>query len=363
MKILQVCSGTLVNGAIVHALMVTRELARRGHHVTLLCQADSWIGEQMATEPVRVVYSNMRRWPPHELGRVATLVRRRGIDVIQTHLSRAHFFGVLLRWMTGVPCVATAQSRHFQLHWMFNDCVVAASEATRTFHCRQNLVRPSRAVTIHNFADVRRLHHPAADARQRVRREFDVPDDALLIGSVGDLVPRKGQLSVVEALPRVLAAAPNARLVLVGPAKDPDYTALVRQRAEQLGVAAAVVFAGRRDDMPDVYAALDIKILASLEDSLPLAILEAMAAGLPVVATTTGGIPECVHDGKTGLLVPPGDSDALATALVRLLGDPALRRACGQAGQQLAAQSFSPESHARALEGVFARLIRHRAAA
>ena len=168
---------------------------------------------------------------------------------------------------------------------------------------------------------------------------------------------------MVEALPAVLAAVPNTRLVIVGPAKDPDTRRWSDGVPNSWMWLSAVLFTGRRNDMPEVYAALDIKVLASLEDSLPLAILEAMAAGLPVVATTTGGIPECVVDGVTGLLVPPGDPDALAAALVRLLADPALCHQYGRAGQELAARRFSPESHAEALEGVFAKLIRQRRAA
>jgi glycosyltransferase involved in cell wall biosynthesis len=363
MKILEICSGTLVNGAIIHVQLLCRELARRGHRVWAACRPDSWIGQQLADGPAEVVWSSLRRWPPGELRRVAQLVRQERIDVIHTHLSSAHFFGVLLRWMTGVPCVATAQSRHFQLHWMFNDRVVAVSEATRAYHCRWNLVRPGRTVTVHNFVDDRAIQAVPQQTREAVRRQLGVPDNALLAGAIGDLFPRKGQLGLVEAMSQVLREVPNAWLLLVGPAKDPRYTAQVRARAEQLGIGGRVVWAGQRDDVHCLLAAMDVKVLASLEESLPLAILEAMAAGLPVVATRVGGIPECVRHGETGLLVPPDDRTALAAAIAALLNDGELRRTFGAAAQRCIRERFSPESQTAAIERVFSDVAARRKAA
>ena len=111
------------------------------------------IAEQARGGPVEVVLSDLRRWPPGENRRIAELVRRRRVDVIHTHMSRAHFFGVLLRWWSGVPCVATAHSRHFQLFCRFNDRVIAVSEPTRRYHQRWNRVSPNRMLTIPNFIE------------------------------------------------------------------------------------------------------------------------------------------------------------------------------------------------------------------
>jgi glycosyltransferase involved in cell wall biosynthesis len=360
MHIMQICSGTLVNGAIIHAVLLSRELAARGHRVTMVCRPGSWIGEQLSADPVEIVRSDLHRWPPGELRRLAALVRQQGVDVIHSHMSSAHFFGILLRWMTGTPCVATAQSRHFQLHWMFNDCVIAVSEATREYHCRHNFVRRSRSETIHNFIDYQRLQQVPADARRRVRESLGISQGAMLVGAIGDVFPRKGQIHLVEAMPSILDAVPNAHLLVVGPPKDPRYAAAVRDRAAALGVEHAITWAGERNDVAELIAAMDLKVLASLEESLPLSILEAMAAGLPVVATTAGGIPECVRHGQTGLLVPPADSRSLASAIVRLLGNADLRRQYGEAARQRIVEHFSAESHTSSLETVFARLITRR---
>jgi len=153
MRIMEIVSGVGVNRAVTHCLVLTRELARRGHAVTLVCRPDAWIARQLAVDPVDVIPSDLHRWPLDELRRLAALARERRIDVVHTHMSRAHSFGVLLRWAGGLPCVATAQSRHVQLHWMFNDRVIAVSDTTRRFHRSYNLVRADRLVTIPDFVD------------------------------------------------------------------------------------------------------------------------------------------------------------------------------------------------------------------
>lgn len=363
MRILQICSGTLVNGAIVHALLVTRALARRGHEVAMLCRPGAWIGSELAADPVEVVRSELRRWPPWDLRDAAAMVRQRGCEVVQTHMSSAHSFGVLLRWMTGVPCVASAQSRHIQLHWPWNDCVVAASESTRRYHCRYNFVRSARAVTIHNCVDLARFDRCSREMRMTVRRQWGLDEGHLCVLCVADLVPRKGQIYLVEALAPLRQRFPHLRLVLVGPAKDPAYADHVAQRAKQLGLADTVVWAGQRHDLPEVYAAADLDVLPSLEETLPLVVLEAMAARLPVVATTAGGTPECVEHGSTGFLVPPADPRSLSESLAKLVSDEALRHRFAQAGRRRVEEQFSVEHHVSALEEIFDRLARRRRAA
>jgi glycosyltransferase involved in cell wall biosynthesis len=363
MNIMEIVSGTPVNGAILHSLLLTRQLICRGNRVTMVCRPGAWIGQQLLAEGVEVIWSDLHRWPTDELRRVAAIVRERQIDVIHTHMSRAHFFGVLLRWFTRVPCVATAHSRHFQLHWMLNDWVIAVCDATRNYHRRYNLVRANRIETIHNFIDHGRMDEVPHDARPRLRASFGVEPSWPLLGAIGDVVPRKGLIHLVTAMPEVLAAVPDARLLVVGDPADTEYVAQAKAIAEQSGIASRVLWAGRRDDVAEILTALDLFVLPSLEESFPLAILEAMAAGLPVVATTVGGIPECVEPGVTGTLVPPTDSHALAEAIVRLLRQPGLRQQFGEAARRRVRTNFSAESQTPRIEAVFSRVRNQRQAA
>ncbi len=365
MKIMEIASGVHVNGALHHCALLSRELIRRGHEITLLCRPGAWIAEELAADPIDVLFSDLRRFPLDELHRVAAEIRGRGIEVVHTHMSRAHFFGALLRWFAGVPSVATAHSRQVQPHWMFNDLVIAVSDATRRFQCRYNLVRPSRITTIHSFIDPRRLTCVPADARARFRQKLGVGDQTPLFGTLGTILPRKGQLHLVRALPAILAAVPEARLVIIGEIMDEhrQYQAKLERTAEQLGVSSRIVWAGYCPNAYEVLAALDVFVLASLEENLPMVILEAMALGLPAVATAVGGIPECVVSGETGLLVPPANPEAMAAAVAGLLVDPAQRRRLGEAGRRQVHESFSLESQATRIQAALQTVVSRRRAA
>jgi L-malate glycosyltransferase len=342
MNVMEIVSGAGINGAIVHCLLLTRELARRGHAVTLVCRPGAWIGTQLQGEPIEVIESDLHRWPPDELRRITAALRARRIEVVHTHMSRAHFFGVLLRWWSGVPCVATAHSRYFQLHWMFNDRVIAVSEATRRFHRLYNFVRPNRIEVIPNFVDHQRFANVGPEVRPAIRAALGIDDAVPLIGTVGQVTPEKGISHLVRAMAKVAEVIPEAQLLVVGDGPD-TYLKQIKSAARQLGVASSIRWIGHRTDVPEVVAALDVFVLASLEENFSLATTEAMAAGLPVVATTVGGLSECVINGETGILVPPADSDALAAAIIALLRDPELRRRFGYAGRTRVQRLFCPD--------------------
>ena len=354
MRIMEIISGATVNGAIITCLETTRALQKLGHEITLVCRPRAWIGKQLERDGIDVIDSDLHRWPTDELRRIHSIARDKQIDLLHTHMSRANFFGVLLRRVSGIPCIATANCRHIQLHWMFNDYVVAASEATRKFHRRFNLVARDRIGVVHNFIEDERFRSADEEAGRRLRAELNIPSDALLIGVVGDVLRRKGLVYLVRALPRIAAAVPNVHLMSVG-YHDRDYLKQVNHEADRLHVADRITFAGYRDDVVRVMSSMDLMALPTLEDSLPLSILEGMASGLPVVATSVGGLPECLVDGETGWLVPPARVEALADAVISVLADPQLRRRFGEAGQRRIRTHFSRESQVRRLERVFQR--------
>ena len=355
MRVMQIVSGTEVNGAVAHCLLLSRALAARGHAVTVVCRPGAWIASQLGDETVDVITSELSRLPPVELRRIAGEVRARGIDVVHTHMSRAHFFGILLRAWCGVPCVATAHSTTFQLHWMFNDAVIAVSEATRRYQQQRNLVRAGRIETIHTFVDTAPIAAAAPAARAAVRAELGIAAAVLVVGTVGAVIPRKGIADLVRAWRRVLDVHADARLLVVGDEPQGHADAL-RALADRLGLGGTIVWAGRRADVPAILAALDVFVLASHQEPFGLAAAEAMAAGLPVVATAVGGLPECIADGETGLLVPPADERALAAALLALLGDAPRRQGLGAAGRSRVAARFAAEIQVPRIEAVLARV-------
>lgn len=342
MRILQLNSGREVNGALVHTYLLVRQLVDLGHEVSVLCRPGFWLWDKLDGLPIERIGSLMnRRWS--EIRRVANIVREREIDVLHTHMSRAHMFGILLKVLTGVPCVATAHHRHLQLHWRWNDFVIANSEATRRYQIRVNRVPDSRIRTVYCSSDLSRFESVSPAIRKSTRRELGIRDDRPLIGVVGEVVPRKGHIHLFRALPRILEAFPNARLAILGRFKrhEPTTSELRRFLVEH-ELFKRVIWIGRRNNVPDFMAAMDVCVVPSIEEPLGLVAIEAHAAGTPLVVANTGGLIEIVEHEVNGLVVPVKNPDAIADAVLRLLRDRELCARLVAQGRLSVSQRFAP---------------------
>jgi glycosyltransferase involved in cell wall biosynthesis len=359
MNILEIVSGRGVNGAVVHSRMLAEELAARGHRVTLVCRPGAWIERELRGSAVDVILSDLDRWPTAELRRVAEVVEARAIDIVHTHMSRAHFFGVLLKWFSPVAVVATAHSRRMQPHWMCNDGVIAVSAAVARFQRRYNRVAARRLRVIHPFVDVTRFAPPEPGARQQLRETLGLAPQALAIGVVGSVFREKDLVTLVRALAAVRQSIPQACLVVVGDGPA-DYIAEVAAESDRLGQSAHVIWTGWRADVPEVMGALDLLTSTSVEEAFSLVAAEAMATGLPVVARRVGGIAELVVDGTTGVLVPADGHHDLVKAIVQLLGDRDRRREFGLAGRARSLECCSPETQVPMVEAMFAAVAAER---
>jgi glycosyltransferase involved in cell wall biosynthesis len=186
-----------------------------------------------------------------------------------------------------------------------------------------------------------------------VRDELGISPEAPLAGTVGSLTPKKSHETLLRAARVARQRLPDLRVAVVG--QGPLAGAL-RRRAAELAVEDAVTLVGYREDAARVASAFDLFVLSSRHEGLPVALLEAMAAGRPVVATRVGGVPEVVRDGSEGILVPPGDPEALAAAMVTVLADADLRARLGEAARRRAAD-FDIRRTVRRHEEVYARLL------
>jgi len=174
---------------------------------------------------------------------------------------------------------------------------------------------------------------------------------------VGHILPHKGYDDLVQALALVREKFPNVKCLIVGGASRARYLQRLLQLAERLSVRDRLVVVGFQEDVVPFLHAMDVFVLPSRTEGLPITILEAMAAGKPVVATAVGGIPEVVRDGETGFLTPPGDPDRLAEAVIRLLEAPTLATAMGEAGRKRVESEFTLDGEARQTSTVYHQVL------
>lgn len=348
---MEIVSGRDINGAVIHCMELTRELANRGHSMTLVCRPDSWIAKQNFPQNVEIIESDLSPWTSRDLKQVASVVRSGRVEIVHTHQSRAHTFGVLLRFFCSPMLVASAHNRKIQLHWCLNHHVIAVSEATAKFHRRFNLCRRKRISVIYCFVGA--ATNSVQSTATTIRQELGLLESHLLIGTVGCVTRRKGLIFLVEALPIILRTFPLARILSVGAPDNSGYQEAVMQRAEELGVTHAVFFAGSRRDIASILDAIDLFVLPSIEEQIPVALLEAMSSEKPVIASAVGGIPECICHETDGLLVPPATPYALADAVNSLLSDAERRNQLAKNARQKVQWKFSAEAQVARIEKLF----------
>lgn len=350
MNIVQLVSGVGLNGAVRHCLELTHELAARGHRVVLAHRPDAWIAGQDLPPGVARLHTTVRR-TALELRRVAAELRRLRIDVIHSHFSSAHFFGVLQARLFGCRVVATSHSARLQPHWWWNDRVICPSEATAGFQRWVNLVPRSRIDVIPNFINPGRFQ--PRRTRAEIRREHGLADDDFVIPVVGVVNANKAPHVLVQALPRLVRQGLRPRVMLIG-AACAKYGPRLRREIERAGMAGRVALPGMRSDVADLLQAADVVCLPSNSEVMPISLLEGMSCGLPAVGTWVGGIPECVRDGIDGFLVPPRAPAILAEKLAMLARDPVLRHRLGEQARARMLERFSPQACVARIEQTYA---------
>ena len=298
---------------------------------------------------------------------LARLVRDLTPDVIHAHDAHAIAVASLARSLFGPrPSPPLIASRRVDFHirgnpfsrWKYRrvDRFICASAAIRDMLAGDG-VPPERTIVVHEGIDVDRIERaPARD----LHREFDLPPGCPIAGNVAALVPHKGQRHLVDAAALLVREVPGARVLIVGAG---DLESALADQIRRLRLDGRVILTGFRADVPSVLQGLDLFVMSSVTEGLGTSVLDAMAAGLPVVGTRAGGIPESVVDGQTGLLVPPGDAPALARAIADLLRNAAKRRAFGAAGRQRARAAFSAERMVDETAAVYAAVAGARPAA
>ncbi len=273
MRILEIVSGVGVCGALVHTFQIAKELTRRGNRLILVARPNSWILDPARKAGVEVVENDLRRYTLRDFRAIRQLCQERGIEVILAHMSKANNFAVWLKYFVRLPVVLRAHSHRIHLHWHMADHIIAVSEQTRQFHIRYNRIPPHKISTVHGFIDPERLFVPDKGVRQAVRAELGLAPTDFVIGVVGNIIPRKGQLDLVRALPEIIPHAPNVKVLLVGIFHPPRFERRIRSEMAHPEIAPHILWLGERKDVPRLLQAMDLFCLPSHSDMLPLSLL------------------------------------------------------------------------------------------
>lgn len=356
-------------GTARHVIDLSQGLAARDWRVAVACPASGWLAARIQSPNVKVVRLEMVRdismiSDARAFLRLWRLCKTVRPDVLHLHSSKAGFLGRVAGRLAGVPVVCftphcwsfqsvIGRQRRFyaaleRFASRFCDMTIAVSRHEAREALNLGVVREDRIVVIPNGVPP----FPGGDLPERIAERL--AGKGTLIASVGRLDEQKGYTYMIEAMAHVAAAHQDAQLVVAG---DGPLADQLQTQAAQQDIDGAMRFLGEIDQVNGLLAHADLFVLSSLWEGLPYTILEAMAAGLAVVATDVGGCAELVVDGETGTIVPPADPDKLAEALLALLEDSDLRARMGAAAKKRAAEHFSLEALVDANASLYERLI------
>jgi glycosyltransferase involved in cell wall biosynthesis len=309
-----------------------------------------------------------RRWHyPGAISRLSKIVRREKVDLLHAHLHEATFLGAAvkllnrhLKYVAGRhytdQLVLLRKPWHVSLdRWVTSvaDVVTVPCDAAKDYMVANESANADKIVPTYLGFDFAQFK-ASAEGAARIRRELGLETD-FVIGCVARFMRLKGHNHLLRAFTEIVRAIPSAKLLLVGGGDD----SAVRQQANELGLESQVILAGHRADVADCMAAMDILVNPSTSESFCQVIIEAMGVGKPVITTRLGVAEEAITDGETGILISPGDSDAITHAVLRLHSDPALRQRMGEAGRRSVTQRFTLENMVRDHVRCYSQLCEH----
>lgn len=349
-------------------LLHAEGLNKRGHELRLILEPGSPIADAAARMGLSVELVCMRRsrYPSAILAFRRILTRMRP-DVLQVNSSRDSWIGCLAaRTVSPRPSIvrirhiSTPLNRNAATQLMYRRLVdmviVTGGESSGRALVERDGLRPDRVASFPIGIDTGYFTPGPPDAD--LRAELGLPPGQRLVGLISFLRSYKGHEYFVDAAALVSAARKDATFLIVG--QGPEEAA-IRRRIESAGVAQSVRMLGYRDDLLNVFRSLNLFVIPSVEgDTIPQALMQALAMQLPVVSTTVGSIPDVVLEGETGFVVPPRDAKSLADRIVTLLDDPALRSRMGIKGRALVEGSYSLNRMLDKLEAVYTQLVRRR---
>lgn len=364
-NVLHLCESSDTGGAESMLVSLVDGLDKTRYRSLVCLLSEGWLNGQLEKRRIETVvipqpYSFDFPW----LFRAYRLLRERSIDVMHSHEFATNVYASLLSRVTGIPVITTVHGKNYygergrrRLAYRFvarQSRMVAVSQDLKRFLMQRVAIPSDRIRVVHNGIDLGRYAVQAENHRS-VRNDLGIGPDQRVIGTVGNLFAVKGQVYLLRACQAVARTFPDFVLLVAG---EGDQLGALEKEASDLGIANNVKFLGFREDVPVLLQAMDIFVLPSLSEGLPLSVLEALSLQKPVVATNVGGIPEIVEDGVTGFLVPPKNPDALAKAILQMLQHPRIAADMGQAGRKRVEEDFGLAKMLREYQSLYEEALR-----
>lgn len=372
--------GTLgIGGAEKHILTLIQNLDKEKYEFSILCLTQSGPLECAAKAaganviPLGLNCDKGKFHPSSYINIVKTfykmysIFRKEKPDIVHSYLFMAYIFGVLSARLAGVP-ITISSRRSLGVYkdkkpYMqplenfvnrFTDYITVNSKAVmEDLLQREKNVKPEKLALIYNGVDIEKFQKKIdVDAE---KKRLGIPAVARVIGVVANLIHYKGHKEIIKSIPEVVKSIPNAYFYFAG--RDGGMLAELKQLAKDLNVENRIIFGGLFEDTASLFPVFDIFLLASYEEGFSNAILEGMAAGKPVIATNVGGNPEAVIDGKTGLLIPPHNPEAIAEAIIKILLNDALYKEMCRDALQHVSTNFPVSKMISEIDEFYTRII------
>lgn len=306
---------------------------------------------------------------PLNLFRILRYFRFHRPQLVHTQLEFSDILGTLAARILGIPSVSTihildksaekkSKAMRLKLRWFmlekFCSRIIAVSEKTRSHHLKTGGLDPKKVITVYNGIDISRFTETHESDITKTKQVLHLPLDNRIIITVAVLREPKGIQYMIQALPKILEQIPDIHYLVVG---DGAYGTILKDLSASLSVQDHITFAGHRTDIPNLLACSDIFVLPTLGDALPTVLIEALAAGKPIVASNVGGVPEIIENGVNGVLVPPGDPPSLADACLQLLKNKKQASQMVLAGGQTVWQRFNVDAQIEQLSKIYEELV------
>lgn len=361
-------SGEMLGGGQRSLLLLLERIDRTKFRPFLVCPTEGDLVERAEKLGIKTKIIRMRSLKtPNIFSTAATvfklrrLIQKENIALVHSDSPRQALYASLAVRKTKTPLiwhvrVSTAEKKSLD-RFLYNRSrkVIAVSRAAG-LRFQDYSLAPKKLVVIPNGVDLNQFKPTYPD--RKMREKLGIEEDSILVGTLGQLIPGKGQDILLKAAKKVAEQSPEVKYMIVGN-KNAAYRKTLEDLSAGLGIKDKVMFTGHREDTAQIMSCLDIAVLASTThlEGLSRVIIEAMACGKPVIATDAGGNPEAVEDGRTGILVAPGDPDKLARAILEMAADANKRKRMGEAGRKRAEELFSIETNVARIEKTYEEIL------